>query len=220
MCTLAFNFCPWVSHVQLDKFNVATRGDAGAAFATLLQAQQQFILYLQIPCIVVFTRLQNSTGCRHRIAAALHFNAVKVGTVWFVVVVVDHTPQHVTWFEVGELVGACANRPEIGGCIARCCAFERLKNMLGDDHSSCADQRIGPKRRSFLKLNSYRMAVHFGDLHIAVRAFGVSGGCWVGRIGRCKHHIICCERFAVVPEHVSFELPGDGLAVARYTAIG
>ena len=220
MCTLTFNFCPRVSHVQLDKFNVATRGDAGAAFATLLQAQQQLIFYLQIPCIVVFTRLQNSTGCRHRIAAALHFNAVKVGTVGFVVVVVDHTPQHVTWFEVGELVGARAHRPEVGGCITRCCAFERLKDMLGNDHPGCADQRIGPKRRGFLILDFYRMAVHFTDLDVTVRALGVSGGCWIGRIGCCKHHIICGERFAVVPEHVSFELPSDGLAVARYTAIG
>ena len=92
--------------------------------------------------------------------------------------------------------------------------------MLGNDHSGCADQRIGPKRRGFLKLNSYRMAVHFGDLHIAVRAFGVSGGCWVGRIGRCKHHIICSKRFAVVPEHVSLELPGDSFAVTRNTAVG
>ena len=59
---LALDFCPWIGHVELNEFDVATGGNGGSALAALLQAQKQLIFNLQIPSVVVFACLQHSTS--------------------------------------------------------------------------------------------------------------------------------------------------------------
>ena len=59
---LALNLGPWISHVELNEFDVATGGNGGSALAALLQAQKQLVFNLKIPCVIIFACLQHSTS--------------------------------------------------------------------------------------------------------------------------------------------------------------
>ena len=175
---------------------------------------------MQIPSVVVLTSLQNGTGCRNGISAALHFNAVEIGAVGFVVVGVDHTAQHVSGFEIGELVGASSNGLEVAWRVAGCGAFVIFKDVLGNDHAGCADKGVSPEWRRLLVLDLDCVGIHLGDLDVLVGAIGVGRSCRVGGISSGKDHVIGCEGFAVVPLHVLFEFPSDGFAVFGNTTVG
>ena len=86
------------------------------------------------------------------------------------VIVVDDTAQHVTGFEVGEFVGTGTDGFQVSGRITRSAAFEGFKDVLGNDHASSADKRIGPERRCLGIFNFDRMRVNFSDFDVSIRA--------------------------------------------------
>ena len=136
------------------------------------------------------------------------------------VVGIDRAAQHVTRFEINKLVRAGANRLEVGRCIARCSSLECFKNVLRNDHASGTHKRICPEWRRLLILNLDSMAVYLGDLHIFVRATGVSRSGGVGRISSRENNVIGSECNTVVPLNISFEFPSNGFAIPRYATVG
>ena len=92
--------------------------------------------------------------------------------------------------------------------------------MLGNDHACGTAKRIGPKRRSLRVFDTDRVAVDLGHLDVFVSACGVSGCRWVESVLVGEHHIVGREGLAVVPLHISLQLPGDGFAVPGHATIG
>ena len=220
MGTLTVNFGPRIGQVELNELDVAAWGDGCFALAALLQAKQQLVFDLQVPSVVVLARLQNSTRRRHGIPAAFHLDGVKVRPIGFVVARVDHAAQHVTRLEVQEFVGACAHGLEVSGCITRGGPFESAKHMFGNDHACGTAKRVRPKWRSLRVLDTDRVAVDLGDLDVFVGASGVSGCGRIQSVFVGEHHIVGCEGPAVVPLHISLQLPGDGFTVPGHATIG
>ena len=136
------------------------------------------------------------------------------------VVGIDDTAQHVTRFEIGKLVRACTDGLEVGRRIARSSPFVGFKNVFRNDHASGTHKGIRPKWRRLLVLNPDGVTVYLGDLHIFVRATGVSRSGRVSRISSRENNVICREWNAVVPLNISFEFPGNGFAIPGHATIG
>ena len=189
------------------------------ALATLLQAQQDFVLDLHVPGEIIFAGLQHRTRGRDGIAAALEFKAVEMGLVGHVVVRVDHAREQIARLEFLEEVRAGADRGEVGRRFAGLGAGEILEQMLGDDHAGDADESLGPERLGDIEHHLDGERVDFLDLDVLVGTGtdGRSGG--VTGVFPVEHHIIGGERLAVVPLDALLELPGDGFAVGREAAV-
>ena len=117
------------------------------ALAALLEALQDLVLDLHVPGVVVFAGLDHGARRRDRVAAALHLDGVEVRPVGHVVVGVDLAADHVARLEVDELVGAGADRLQVGRRVARLGADVVGEQVLRDDHAARADEGVGPERR-------------------------------------------------------------------------
>jgi len=82
---LAVDLLPGVGLVELDVLGRTGRPDLDASLAALLEAQEDVVLHLHVPGVVVLTGLQHGAGGRGRVAAALHLDGVEERPVRLVV---------------------------------------------------------------------------------------------------------------------------------------
>ena len=146
------------------------------ALAALLQPLQDLVLDLQVPGEVVLAGLQHRARRRDGVAAALHLDGVEERPVGLVVVRVDHARHHVARLEVLELVGAGADRLEVGRRLARLGAGVVGEQMLGNDAAGGGDKGVGPERRRLLEVHLHRVVVDLLDDDVLVGAAGQRGG--------------------------------------------
>jgi hypothetical protein len=75
--SLAIDLGPWVRAIELDMLDGSAIRDRDPSLAPFLEPLQDLVLNLHVPGVVVFARLQDSTGGRYRIAATLHLDPVE-----------------------------------------------------------------------------------------------------------------------------------------------
>ena len=116
----AVDFGPGVGAVDLDVFDVAARRDLGPApgLAAILEPDQDFVLDLHIPGVIVFAGLGDGARRRYRIAAAFHLDGVKIRPVRQVIIRVAFAGDEIARLEIHEFVGAGADRLQIRRRVA------------------------------------------------------------------------------------------------------
>src|SRR5207247_10863817 len=130
-----------------DVLDVATEGGAVAALAALLEAREDSVLPLHVPCVVVLACLEHGTRRRDRVAATLHLDLVEERPVGLVIARVELAPNDVTGFEVHESIGTGPHRLEVRRRLARLAALEGVEEMFGDEHPRGAAGGRRPERR-------------------------------------------------------------------------
>src|SRR6516165_6721426 len=80
---LAVDLGPRIGAVDFDVFDPATRHDVNAALgaAAAFESDENLVLDLHVPGVVVFAGLNYRARCRHGIAAALHLDRVEIRPV-------------------------------------------------------------------------------------------------------------------------------------------
>ncbi len=156
--TLAVDLGPRIGRVELDVLDIAAVRHVGLALAALFQPQQDLVLDLQVPGVVVFAGLQHGACRRDRVAAALHLDGVEVRPVRHVVVRIEFAAHHVARLEVDEPVRAGADRLEVRRRVAGFCARVVGVEVFRNDHAAHADEGVGPERRRLVEQDAHRVA--------------------------------------------------------------
>src|SRR5262249_53993944 len=217
---LAVDLFVGVRLIALDVLDVTALRRLELPAAALLHAAHDLFLDLHVPCVVVLTGLYDRAPGRHGVAAALHLDRVEVRPVGHVIGRVQLAADDIAGLEVDELVRARADRLEVGRRLPRLAALERLEHGLGDDHAAVAAEAVRPERRRVLEGQLDRVAVELVDPRdVLVRADRGGRGRGIGRVLPVEHDVVGRERFAVVPDDVLLQLPGDRLAVLGHRAV-
>src|SRR5262249_53295571 len=216
----AIHLGPGIGKVDLNVLNTRTRRDQHFPFPTAFQSSEHLVLYLHIPGKVEFASLEDSPRCRRGIATALQLYRVKEGPVGHVVLCIHLVQHHVTGLEFPNLVWSCPHRLEVVWCIACLLPLVRRKQMLWQDMSTVAKERIIPKGRGFFKDDFDCVLIKLVDMiDVSVTACGRGSSGRICRKFPGKDDIIGRKGFAIMPHHVLFEPPGDRLAILRQPAI-
>ena len=116
--------------------------ESDAALAALLDPPQDLLLHQHVVGEVVLAGLQHRAGRPHRVAAALDLELVEERPVRHVVALVDLRADEVARPELGEPVGAGADRGEHADRLARARALRPLEDVAREQPA--AGERGGP----------------------------------------------------------------------------
>ena len=152
--------------------DVAAWRDLRPSLAALLESQQDFVLDLHVPSVVVLPGLEDGTCRRHRVATALHLDRIEEGLVADMIFWIDLTPHHVARLEFDKAVGAGADRLQVGRRLARFRALEVREQVLGDQHAARANKGVGPEGCRLGEADRDREVVDLLDLDVLVAADG------------------------------------------------
>jgi hypothetical protein len=217
---LAVDLAPGIRVVELDVLGVAGGPDDDAALAALLEASQDVVLDLQVPRVVVLAGLQDGARRGRGIAAAFHLDGVEERAVGHVIGRVELAAHGIAGLELDEPISAGADGTQVRRRLARLRPFERLEDVLGDDHAAGAAEGVGPERCRPLEhdLDGVRIEpVHTVDL--AIRRERPRGGGRVGRVLPVEDDVVGGQGLAVVPDDAFLEVPDHPRAVARDAAV-
>ena len=112
---LAIDLRPGIGAVELNVFDPAAPQDVDAALgiAAVFQFDEDLVLDLHVPGIVVLAGLDHRARRRHRVAPALHFDRVEIGPVGYMVRGIALALDEITGLEVDKPVGTGSHRLEI-----------------------------------------------------------------------------------------------------------
>ena len=192
---------------------------ATRSLAALFHPHKNLVFDLQVPGEVIFAGLQHRACCRDSIAAALHLDGVEVRPVGFVIVHVDLARDEIAWLEVLELVGAGADRLEVGRRVARLGTDIVAEQMAGDDAAGPADESVGPERRRLLELHDHGVLVDLLDNNILVGTAADGRRRGIAGIFPGEEDVVGREGLAVVPGHTLLHFPDDRLSVGGERAV-
>ena len=186
-----------VAHGVLD---AAGRPDVDAPLAALLHAQEDVVLHLHVPGVVVLAGLEHRPGGRGRVTSALHLERVEERPVGHVVRRVELGPHDVAGPEVHDAVGAGAHGLQVRRRLPGLGALEILEHVLGHDHAAVAAEGVGPEGLGPAERDLDGVAIDLVDPRdLAIRAHGHGGGARVGHELPREDHVVGTERLAVVP---------------------
>ena len=205
-----------VGVVELDALDRAAGCHVHVALAALLEALEDLVGDLQVPGEIELAGLEDRARRRGGVASPLHLDVVEERTIGHVIIRVDLAADDVAGLEVHESIWPGADGGEIRGGLARLGAPVRVEEVLGDDLSSGAAERVEPVGRRVLEDHPSGMTVDLLDpLDVPVRGNGHGRGRGIGGVFPVEDEIVDGERLSVVPGDSALELPGHRLAVPR-----
>ena len=159
-----------VGEVDGNELDVAADRVDGPALAALLQPQQDLILHLHVPGIIIFAGLDDAARRGDGIAAAFQFDRVEVGAVRHVIVGVEFAADLIARLELDELVGAGADGRQIGRGVAGLGTLEVGEQMFRQDAAIGPDEGVGPERGRLVEHDADRQIIDLFHGEVAVDA--------------------------------------------------
>src|SRR5215469_13833017 len=154
---LTVDLGPWIGAVELDVLDCPALYNLRAALgvAGVFEPDEDLVLDLHVPRVIVFAGLNDRARRRHGVAAALHLDHVEIGPVGDMISGVALASDEVARFELDEPVRAGSYRLQVCRSIARIRAFVGLEQMFWNDHAEAGDKRGGPEGRRLFEQNAH-----------------------------------------------------------------
>src|SRR5690242_8775307 len=126
---LALDLGPRIGAVELYVLDIAAGHDLDTApgVAAVFESEEDLVLDLQVPRVVVFAGLDHRASRRHGVATTLHLDRVEIRTVRKIIGGVALALDQITRLEVDEPIGASPDRLQVCRRFAGIRALVRLE---------------------------------------------------------------------------------------------